>query len=655
MAKSIDFLNNITINFNSNLFSSAAKANNWHTATESLCRALSFVLDMAMRLNNYEREDATCSTYNGLYGADELCFNLSLANRRTYKNTTTGTTSSNYYTASGGFYLTAQQMATKMWGLSTTELPTSQFLSAPPEKNYSLYNQDYNSLISALESLNVPVADYWKLSRVIPAGLSSGTSFVVYDPTSYFYHKTLRAGTTTSFTGYKVHNFFSAIYNIRGHARILKVIMDNTPTGSRGGRTFPSSYSLRDCLYSLPQFQPHEIVRIRQALTKVRAQIATQGYNISNPGTRIRARIKNMLTGYGINFSTAELSDYTTDPTDYYARATKINDPLIIAAAGFALIQQEDTINTQYWWDSLVPAVHICRKYLTRRWAVAYDYKEETNPNAFEKAGGKVDYRKSNMRVWLNSRSTSPTAWKVPTHDYDAYYSTGQYPYLQTLSSTLRANIAQTTQYRHRAETLRDITDEDGTMIYVSKEWCFLPTLTMFGVANRGSARRWSNGNIQIAIDTGMYIDGDGEQMFGSSVEADLNGDYVCYEEETDNVDLIENSWELGNRRLQFTVNPECADAEDNDYTNFYIPTSTPAISKTDSNDGTIPNRIGCFYLPKADGTSTTSQLGVTSPYNYYPATYTFALVPFRTTETDNVAAELVSEPLLGYGITAYE
>lgn len=653
MAKSIDFLNNITINFNSNLFSSAAKANNWHTATQNLCRALSFVLDMAKRLNNYEREDASCTTYNGFYGADELCFNLPSATRRSYKGLTS--VISNYYTASGGFYLAAQQIATKMWGLSTTELPSSLFPSTPPDKNYSIRNQDYNNLISMLESLDVPVADYWKLDRVIPTEAEDGENFVVDDTTSYFNGRTLTVGNTASFAGSKVQCFFGAIYNIRGHAKILKIMMDNTPTGSRGGKTFPTSYSLRDCLYSLPQFQPHEIVRIRQALTRVRAQIADSGYDPYDVDTRIRERIKTMLTSYGIDFSSAEISDSTLDPTNYCYRAAKISDPLIITAAGFAALRQADTINTQSWWDSLVPAVHICRKYLTRRYAVAYDYKEDTNPNAFEQASGRVNYRQSNLRVWLNSRGSSATAWKVPTHDYDAYYTTGQYPYLYTLSPTLRANIAKTSLAFNRAETLDDITSDFGGPVYGTMMWSFLPTLTMFGIRNHSDSRYWNSGKVQLGLDCANLTDGAGNDYTGGwATEADLNGEYVAFEELEVSVDLIENAWELGDRRLQFTVNPECSDAS-TARTELYIPTSTPAVNKDDTKDATIPNRVACFYLPKADGTSTSYQMGVTSPYNYLPCTYAFALVPFHTTETDNVAAELVTEPTFGYNITDYE
>lgn len=660
MAKSLDFLNNITLNLDKTAFSARAKAQGLDVATENLCKALAKILDTSKNLNEYERADANCATYDGLYGADEVCYNLKPENRRKRK----GYSSTNYYTNSGGFYLTAYQIATKMWGFDTAELPTSQYSGSTSSVNGT--TSTYQNNIDRLEVLGCVVDSYWKIDRFLPAGETTA-NITPSDPNSFFDGALLRFGSSQN--SYRVQypcGLFAALIHHRAHYKILRTLIEQTPTtrGGKGGVVFNDNYSTRDTLYSFTTVQPHDLVRIRQALTEVRAGYAASGYDIYNPGTatnsitsgRIGSRIKKALSNRGITFASAEISDKTLDVSNYYIRATRINDPLIITAAGFANVEQQSSHESTGggWWSSLVPAVHICRKYLMRRYAVAYDYKEETNPNAYEKDGGKVSYRKSNIYVWQNSRCTSATSWRINTHDYDAYYATGQYTYLNSISDVLRANIAKTNLGINRGEQLSDITNAWGYALR-RDHWAFLPTLTMFGVANRSSTRRWSNGNIQCAVDDSNYIDdSDGETYIGGGYEAELGGESVTYEEVAESIDLIENAWELGNRKYQFKVNPECNDAS-TARTDLYIPTNTPAVNKADSKDGTVPNRIACFYLPKADGTATTSQMGTSSPYNYNPTTHAFALVPFHTATTDDTCLEWVTEPVMSYSATAYE
>lgn len=657
MAKSIDFLNNITLVLPTSKFSDEAKATGLKTATENLCKALSFVLDAAKRLNDYERQDAVCSTYDGLYGADELCLNLPEATRRHASKTSTY----NSYSSSGGFYLTARQIATKMWGLATDDLPTTTAGNYPRDY-FGGYLRYYNGCLDELEADGVPVADYWKIAPHIPDDVATGDRITVTDANSYFYNRYIRYSTSSITALTTPHAFFGAVANIRGHLRLLKIMMDKTPSGKRGGKTFPASYSLRDCLYSFPQFQPHDLVRIRQALTEVRAGYTY--YDNYSPGTatnsvtsgRIGNRIKKALLNRGITFASAEIDDTTLDISDYYARAAKISDPLIIAAAGFAGVESAETYGTKTTWAQLVPAVHLCRKYLMRCYAVAYDYKEADNPNAFEQANGKLDYSLSNSRVFTNSRCSSASAWKVKAHDYDAYYTTSQYTYLQSISDILRANIAKTWMSFNFSQTATEVKDPDGRGWRGMMIWAFLPTLTMFGVQNKLSARKWSNNAAQIAVDYANYLDADGEEWIGSfNSEAGVGvDDSIVYDDEVSQAkDLLENAWELGNRRYQFQVNPECSDAS-TARTYLYIPTSTPCVCNTDTLDATIANRVACFYLPKADGTATTNQLGYTNPYNYQPATYAFTLVPFHTTETDGTAPACVSEPVMSYSATEF-
>lgn len=653
MAKSIDFVTP-TVVIDKSGFSESAKAAGWHTATENLCKALAKVLDTAKRLNDYERQDAICATYDGLYGADELCFNLLATNRR--KRDASSTYSS--YSNSGGFYLTAYQMATKMWGLTTSELPVSRFYTLPYDSTTSTYLQYYQRIITALEASGVMIDDYWKIERLFPEDTNFSTSNItmeIEDETSFFNGSTLKTGYNSNYIISGPMRWFGTIANIRGHLCLLKIMMDNTPTGSRGGKTFSASYSTRDCLYSFPQFQPHDLIRIRQALTEVRAGYTT--YDIYSPGTatnsitsgRIGNRIKKALSNRGITFATSEISDKTLDISDYYSRATYINDPLILAAAGFAGIES----TTDKYWTRLVPAVHLCRKYLMRCYAVAYDYKETTNPNAFEKEGGKVNYKLSNSRVFTNSLCTYANDWKVKTHEYDEYYTTNQYTYLKSISDILRANIAKAALGFNRCEQKTDITSDYGGISTGFSVWAFLPTLTMLGIANRSSVRRWTN--FQLAVDNATYIDESGDTYpAGYNYEAGLgDDDSVAFEEPDVAVDLLENAWELGNRRYQFKVNPECSDAS-TERDKLYIPTSTPGIALADTRDATIPNRVACLYLAKADGTATTASTGASSPYNYNPSTYAFTLVPFHTAATDNVKAEFVSEPILSYKATAF-
>lgn len=665
MSKSIDFLNNITLNINKSEFSAEAKTAGWDIATENLCKALAKVLDTAKRINDYERQDSNCSTYDGLYGADEICDNLPKATRNIYRDSYNRGHTSVLFTNSCGFYNTAYQIATQMWGLSTTELPKTTFRTSGYDfttgmtyGSKSVGLDYYDEMTEGLAGFGIELGDYWTISRFI-SGLSYGEEITIDDETSYYNGKTLKNDYSSNDFLYYPHKLFGAICNIRGHLKILKVIMDNTPTtGGRGGRTFPASYSLRDCLYSFPQFQPHDIVRIRQALTEVRAGYTANGYDPYNPGTatnsitsgRIRNRIKKALANRNIIFASAEIPDKTRDIAAWQATAPIIDDPLIIAAAGFAAVEQADSHASTdgSWWASLVPAVHICRKYLSRSRMIAYDYKETTNPNAFEAAGGKVAYLKSNRFVYLNMPfSQSRNDWKVQTHDYDEYWTGQEYPYLASISKTLLCNIAKTMLGVNPGETLSDVLDTDCPNCG-REQWCFLPTLTMFGVANRSSARQWTN--TQLGMDLANYIDTDGE-TWGMGFAADgneINGEGVSMEEPDACSDLIENAWELGSRRYQFRVNPNSEDAA-TERTELYIPTQTPAVYKADSRDATVPNRVACFYLPKADGTATTNQLGQSSPFNYHPFTVAFALIPFHTTQTDNTYKGYANGAFLTY------
>lgn len=658
MTKSIDFVTP-TVVVDKSQFSAQAKARGWDVITENLCKTLAKVLDTAKRLNNYERADANCATYDGLYGADDLCFNLSAENRRKRPGSTY-----NSYTNSGGFYLTAYQIATKMWGLTTNEIPTNAYRSSPAAYNSNV--ADYTTLLTQLGQLGVYVDTSWRVAQLFPEGAVSGDEIVVNNSESVFNGQTLIYGSSSSYALNTPAAFFSTIYHIRGHLMLLRKVMENTPTGVRGGKTFPTSYSTRDQLYSFPQFQPHDIVRIRQALTEVRAGYAANGYNPYNPGTstasisdgRIRNRIKKALSNRGITFATSEIPDKTRDISAYYNGQATINDPLIIAGAGFAMVEMADSHASanSSWWGAFVPAVHLCRKYLMRSYMIAYDYKETTNPNAFEAANGKVAYAKSNRFVYLNSRCTDTQNWKVKAHDYDEYWTGSEKPYLNSISTTLRANIARTALGLNPGEDLARDIDKAWPPSHFREHWCFLPTLTMFGVENKKTSRAWSN--VQLALDSSTYyeVSGSSGEWVGSAglVEGDLNGEGMAFEDVDSCVDLIENGWELGNRKYQFKVNPECSDAT-TARDKLYIPTQTPAIYRADTQDATIPNRIACFYLPKADGTATTSQLGYTAPYNANPFTVAFTLVPFHTTATDNLYSGWVTEPVMSYSATAYE
>ena len=658
MTKSIDFVTP-TVVVDKSQFSAQAKARGWDVITENLCKTLAKVLDTAKRLNDYERADANCATYDGLYGADDLCFNLNAENRQKRPGSTYSS-----YTNSGGFYLTAYQIATKMWGLTTSEIPTSTYRSSP-----AIYNSnvtDYTALLTQLGQLGVYVDTYWRVAHLFPEGAASGDEIVVNNSESVFNGQTLTYGSSSSYALSTPAAFFSTIYHIRGHLMLLRKVMENTPTGARGGKTFPASYSLRDCLYSFPEFQPHDIVRIRQALTEVRANYAANGYDPYNPGTstasisdgRIRNRIKKALSNRGIAFATSEIPDKTKDISAYYNGQATINDPLIIAGAGFAMVEMTDShaSTSNSWWGAFVPAVHLCRKYLMRSYMIAYDYKETTNPNAFEAANGKVAYAKSNRFVYLNSRSTSTQDWKVKAHDYDEYWTGSEKPYLNSISTTLRANIAKTVLGLNPGENLAQDIDKAWPPLHFREHWCFLPTLTMFGVENKKTSRAWSN--VQLALDSSTYyeVSGSSGEWMGSAglTEGDLNGEGMAFEDVDSCVDLIENGWELGNRKYQFKVNPECSDAT-TARDKLYIPTQTPAVYRADTQDATIPNRIACFYLPKADGTATTSQLGYAAPYNTNPFTVAFTLVPFHTTATDNLYSGWVTEPVMSYSATAYE
>lgn len=669
MNKSIDFLNNITLSI-SHDFSDKAKAAGWDAACTNLCHALSFVLDAAKRLSDYERQDSTCSSYDGLYGADEICLNLPVATRRRYRSSYEADGISTYdsLTYCGGFYMTAYEIGMRMWGLTTAELPASQFPSLPVDfaSTYNVALSTYKTMTTMLSLNGIDIGDMWTIDRFTES-LGSNEKVVVNDPTSFYDGLELD-------NGYSAHNYFlqtpfrlfSAIANIRGHMKILKVVMDNTPTGARGGKTFPASYSLRDCLYSFPQFQPHDIVRIRQALTEVRAGYATNGYDPYSPGTsttsisagRIRNRIKKALSNRGITFATSEIPDKTKDISAYYNGQATINDPLIIAGAGFAMVEMADShaSTNNSWWGAFVPAVHLCRKYLMRSYMIAYDYKETTNPNAFEAANGKVAYAKSNRFVYLNSRCTGTQDWKVKAHNYDEYWTGSEKPYLNSISTTLRANIAKTALGLNPGEDLAQDIDKAWPPLHFREHWCFLPTLTMFGVENKKTSRAWSN--VQLALDSSTYyeVSGNSGEWMGSAglTEGDLNGEGMAFEDVDSCVDLIENGWELGNRKYQFKVNPECSDAT-TARDKLYIPTQTPAVYRADTQDTTIPNRIACFYLPKADGTATTSQLGYAAPYNTNPFTVAFALIPFHTTETDGLYKAYTGNPLMNYTATAYE
>lgn len=647
-------------------FSEQALEWGWNTMTQDLCNALAKVLSLAKNVNDFERADARNTSYTHLYGAEDVCPNLSVATRRT-KHDTTSTSAyyKTYYTGSEGFYLAGLQLATNMYGLTTGtdgDLPTTDIYPSTLS-SYNSSTDQYSRIIAYLENFGLTIHSGWKIDQYL-TDIAYNEDVTINDENSFYDGTTIKKTSSSSSTTYGLGNgfqIFRTLYHIVGHFHILRRIAELTPTtrGGRGGTAFnPSATPRASQIMFSRQCLPHELVIIRQALSEVHSYLRANGYDPYSPGTattsissgRIRNRIKKALSNRGITFASAEIADKTHDITKGgYSLASAINDPLIIAAAGFACVETNDTVGTNGFWGALVPAVHLCRKYLMRAAMVAYDYKEADNPNAFEAAGGKVEYFKSNMYVFLNSRASSYYNWKINTHDYDAYWSGNQYPYLQHLSSVLRCNIAKTALGVNRGQKLTDLTNGYVTF---RNQWAFLPSMKMFGTPNKLSSRRFNSNAVVFGIDGGEYTDGDGDVYCDApGYEADLNGDSVALEEPEAWNDLIENSWELGARAYKFMVNPECSDAS-TARTELYIPSSTPANTTTDSRDTSIPNRIACWHLGKVDGTATSNSYGWSSPYNYNPFTPAFALIPFYTSETDNTYKDYTTEPWSDYGLS---
>lgn len=645
--------------------------------TQQLCNTLSRVLTRIKRIEDYYRAEANNTTFDGLYGVNEVMASgytsggdPMIRPRVASQYLLPNSDYSKFDGVATKFYKTIYQIMTRFCGMqpnvdfSSTEFPASKSVSVGVDYNY------YEKAETALANLGIELPVYWSPERFRQADLDTqpniadGTHRVdVLDESSYyhgsyFYYRT-GSGYVSSNSGRFVEalKLFSIVYVIKASEKMwLKMVADSLGIEISNIAT-PSRH-----LSSIGNIKGGKLTLIRQALSEVAFHIYNNGYEIYSPGTstnsvsdgRIGNRIKKALANRGIAFATEEIADYTKDPTVSYGSYK--SDPLIIAAAGFANIDTPDSATSDtYWWTALVPAVHLCRRYVSRRGYVAYDYKETTNPNAFEKEGGKVAYDKSNLRVYLNSRSTcsgtnSDYTWSVKTHEYDEHYLTYYgYAYLYSLSEQLLANIANTQLGFNPGETLQQIQSTHGANGRFINQYVFLPTLTMLGVQNKSSARGWTN--VTIGLDNSTYTDEKGVQYPGGCGDTEINGEYVCYEEAAESIDLIDNAWELGNRRLQFMPNPNFT-GDTKAYTELYIPTATPAHISTDSRDTSIPNRIACLYLSKADGTATSSSNGVTSPYNYNPCTYAFALVPFHADELCGVYQPYTNGPTLTFSKT---
>lgn len=650
--------------------------------TQQLCNTLTRVLTRVKRIEDYYRTEANNTSFDGLYGVDEVMSAGYLmmgsgmsGSPMTRPRITTAYIKPSYYqydkinNVMTKYYKTIYLIMTRFCGLQpaidfdTTEIPSYQYVSAAVSYDY------YARAETSLAALGIELPAYWSPERFKQADLDANPDIAdgshrvdILDESSYFHGSYFYYLTGSGYLGsnssrwvYSL-NLFGIIYAIKMSEKMwLKMISRSSGVDVTNTST-PSLY-----LSGIGNIKGGKLTLIRQALSEVAYYIKQNGYDIYNPGTsansvsngRIGKRIKKALLNRGINFATEEIADYTKDITTSSYGDNYKSDPLMIVATGFANIETPDSVaSSNYWWTALVPAVHLCRRYVSRRAYVPYDYKETTNPNAFEKEGGKVAYDKSNLRVYLNSRSTcsgtkSTYTWAVKTHEYDEYYSTYYgYAYLYSLSEQLIANIANTEIGYNPGETLQQVQSTNGASCHFLNQYVFLPTLTMLGVQNKSSARGWTN--VSIGLDNSSYTDADGEQYPGGCGDTEINGEYVIYEEVAEAIDLIDNAWELGNRRLQFMPNPNFT-GDTKEYTELYIPTATPAHISTDSRDASIPNRIACLYLSKADGTATSSNTGITSPYTYNPCTYAFALVPFHADALCGVYKPYTNGPELSY------
>ncbi len=678
---------NVYIPFDADGFSDEALAPNglaYHT--QQLCNTLKRVLVRVKRIEDYYRAEADNTTFDGLYGLDEVMASGDTSmgsslygSPMTRPRVSASYLKPNYYqydkvgNVMTKFYKTIYKIMTCFCGMQ----PNVDFDSAnipSYQKLYAGVSYDYYATAETLmTSVGISIPEYWSPERFKQADLNAHPDIAdgshrvdVMDENSYFHGSYFYYHTGSGYLGSNSSRFvyslnlFSIIHTIKMSERMwLKMIAYSNSLGDIT-TSAPSNY-----LSGIGNIKGGKLVQIRQALSEVAYYVKQNGYDIYNPGTstnsvsngRIGKRIKKALSNRGIVFASEEIADYTKDPTNFsYSDNYKL-DPLMIAAAGFA--NMKTTPSSTNYSTALVPAVHLCRRYVSRRQYVPYDYKEADSASAFEQASGKVSYLKSNVRVWLNSRgsyygTTGSYAWSKKTHDNDAFYTTSSgRAYLSSLSDTLLANIANTTMCYLSGENLAEVKSTHGGVNRLAEQYAFLPTLTMFGIENKSTVRNWTN--YYIGIDCANYTDtSDGNTYVGGCAESELNGEYVCYEEVEEAKDLVENAWELGNRALQFVPNPNFT-GDTTTYEKLHIPTSTPAYYTADTKDTTIPNRIATFYLSKADGTSTSISNGATTPYTYNPCAYAFALVPFKSNALCGVYQGYAAGPELRMYYNNYE
>lgn len=655
-------------------FSTNGRKSEWYKKLPDMLQAVARFAAYTKQINDYERNCAgeSNTAYDSIYGADELI--PEMAKPRSAPSI--------LYGMSASFYLTGLGLMSKIYGLeggsdtyferydgydySTgyTSFYSSGFFQSASfayvrylrrSSNPTTYETCY-SATTRLESLGFSMPLYFDLDYALSYA-TNGTTVEARKDT-FYRGETYNTDTASTLSKasypalYAANRFFATFGDIYAHFQMLKTIVAKVPTTRRGwgGQVSSNYFDIEDACSELGDIKPHYAVQIRQALTKVHHTLWRQGgYDVYGVKTRIGTLIKNELSARSITFASAVMDDKTKDPTEYASMNYRY-DPFICAAAGFAPLEYS---GEEY--GVVVPAVQICRRYLSRRWAVAWDYAETTNPNAYESVNGKANYLKSNIRVWLNSRCSGLSAWKVPTHTYDAYFATGQYPHLATLSSAMLNNIAKTEMCFHPSETTAQIASPWGSYLLSSKHWAFLPNLTQMGVKNELGSRSWTN--FQLAVDNGQNYFEDGEEYPSGWLNDgyELYGDYAYFEEAEVTPDIVDNAWELGNRRYQLMPNPYFANYHADEYDGLYIPTSTPGWAKADTRDATIPNRVACFHLNYSNGQNTTSNLGASAPYSYNPTLYAYTLVPFRLEKTDGVLPEVINGPTLSNSDTNYD